>query len=121
MVSTVNAQTSPAQAVLLELEAAIQNAADELFQGDPVTYTKQQKDALVRKIDVVISRMGTGENRAAINKLENDIAPKLTICDTHRIRARSWLSSTYDYEAVRTFSERCLGLINEAITLARQQ
>ncbi len=121
MVSTVNAQTSPAQAVLIELEEAVQAAPNELFQGYTVTYTRQQKDALIQKIEVVIAMMEKGENRAAITKLENDIARKLTICDTQRVRARSWLSTTPDDEEVRIFSRRCLDLINDAITLASQQ
>jgi len=37
-----------------------------------------------------------GEYESAYNKLHNDISQKLTICDTMRVRARSWLS--YDPE-----------------------
>lgn len=118
MVSTVNAQVRTPQEALLELEALVQDADDWLFRGYHFTYTRQQKDALIRKIDTVIAMMDEGESSAAITKLENDIARKLTICDTQRVRARSWLSTTHDYTEVSAFAEDCQFLINLAIELA---
>lgn len=121
MVSTVNAQAPSPQDVLIELEAVVQDAPDYLFRGYAFTYTKQLKDALVRKIDAVITMMDNEKYEAAINKLENDIAHKLTVCDTQRIRALSWLSYAYDYEVVSAFAEECQVFINDAINLASQR
>ncbi len=86
-----------------------------------MTYTKQLKDALVHKINAVIQMIDAGLYRAAHTKLHNDIAQKLTICDTTRVRARSWLSYTHPApEEVYVFSEVCLDLIDRASLLLTQ-
>jgi hypothetical protein len=115
LVSTVHATTSPPQLWLRELETTIQNAPDQLFRGYAPTYTKQLKDALVHRIKVVIRMIDAGQYRAASTKLHNEIAQKLTICDSNRVRARSWLSYTHQTQAdVYAFSAICLDLINRA-------
>lgn len=86
-----------------------------------MTNTKQLKDALTHKIDAVIQMIDAGQYRAAYTKLHNDIAPKLTICDTTRVRARSWLSYTHSApEEVYAFSEVCLDLIDRASLVLTQ-
>jgi Cu/Ag efflux pump CusA len=113
LVSTVHAATTPPQSLLRDLETIVQTADNQLFRGYVPTYTKQLKDALVHKIDVVIRMIDAGQYRAASTKLHNEIAPKLTICDTNRVRARSWLSYTHQPQAdVYAFSAICRDLIN---------
>jgi hypothetical protein len=78
-----------------------------------MTNTKQLKDALTHKIEAVIQLIDEGKHQAAYNKLHNDIAPKLTICDTTRVRARSWLSYTHPSPVeVEAFSDLCFNLID---------
>jgi hypothetical protein len=121
MVSTAHANTTPPQSLLRELEETIRDADDRLFRGYTVTNTKQLKDALVRKIDAVILLIDEGDGLAAYNKLHNDIARKLTICITNRVRARSWLSYTHPSpEDVYAFSAVCLELINRASLVLTQ-
>jgi len=117
MISNVKAVDPTPQSPLVELKAIIQDANNELFRGFPITNTKQLKDALVRKIDVVIKIINKGDREAAINKLGNDISPKLTICNTTRVRALSWLSYIHDYEVVSAFADECQNLISRAIIL----
>jgi hypothetical protein len=108
-------------ALFAVLESTVQNAPDQLFRGYTMTYTKQLKDALGHKIAAVIQLIDAGKNEAAFNKLHNDIAQKLTICDTNRVRARSWLSYTHQPQNdVEIFSARCLGLINQASDMLAQ-
>jgi len=115
IVSTVHATTTSPQSLLRDLETTIQNAPDLLFRGYAITNTKQLKDALGHKIDAVIQMIDEGKHQAVYNKLFNDIAQKLTICDTNRVRAQSWLSYTHqDPQVVYDFSDVCLDLINRA-------
>jgi hypothetical protein len=108
MVSTVHATGTSPQSFLLELETTVQSA-------------KQLKDALTHKIDAVIQLIDEGKHPAAYNKLHNDIAQKLTICDTNRVRARSWLSYTHpEPQVVYDFSDVCLDLINRASIMLTQ-
>jgi hypothetical protein len=80
-----------------------------------MTNTKQLKDALTHKIEAVIQLIDAGKHQAAYNKLHNDIAQKLTICDTNRVRARSWLTYRHLPQGdVAAFSDRCLRLIDQA-------
>ena len=121
MVSTVHATTTSPQSLLRDLESTVQNAPDQLFRGYTMTYTKQLKDALGHKIAAAIQMIDEGKTKAAFNKLHHDIAQKLTICDTNRVRARSWLSYTHQpHNDVEVFSARCLGLIHQAIDLLPQ-
>jgi hypothetical protein len=116
--SIVRADVIPPQSILLDLKETVLTADDSLFRGYAITCTEQLKGALSRKIDAVIKMMDEGEYDEAYDKLEDDIAPKLTICETARIRARSWLS--YDPElqdVVYQFSGECQELI-AAIKLA---
>jgi hypothetical protein len=114
------ATTSP-QSFLRELETTVQSAPDQLFRGYAFTYTKQLKDALTHKIDAIIQLIDAGKHQAAYNKLHNDIAQKLTICDTNRVRARSWLSYTHpEPQVVYDFSDECLDLINRASSVLTQ-
>ncbi len=114
MVSTVHANTTTTQSLLHDLEETIEHADDWLFRGYAITNTRQLKDALTHKIDAVIQLIDEDKHQAAYNKLHNDIAPKLTICDTNRVRARSWLSYTHQpQDDVDVFSARCLGLIDQ--------
>jgi hypothetical protein len=120
-VSTVHATSTSPQSFLLELEETVQSAPDQRFRGYTFTYTKQLKDALTHKINAVIQLIDAGKHQAAYNKLHNDIAQKLTICDTNRVRARSWLSYTHPVpEEVEAFSEVCLDLIDRASFILTQ-
>ncbi len=121
MISTVHANTTPPQSFLQDLKAVIHDADDQLFRGYAITNTKQLKDALKHKIDAVILLIEEGKHQAAYNKLHNDIAQKLTICDTNRARARSWLSYTHPVpEEVDAFSEQCLDLIDRTSIIVTQ-
>lgn len=109
------------QSLLLELKEKILEADAELFQGFTYTYTMQQKNALANKIDVVIGMFDDGQHGGAIAKLENDIAPKVNICQTARARARSWLSDDPELDGVvREFAAGCQELIQRIISLADQ-
>ena len=92
-----NPQPEPPREILEELndlKDLIKEYAEEynVFTDN----TAQQANALYNKINVVYGMIESGHYNQAVKKLENDISPKLTICDTHRDWARSWLN--YDYE-----------------------
>ena len=119
LVTSVNADAITPQEFMLELQDTIREADNALFRGYFITNTKQLKDALIHKIDIIIRIMDHGDYNKAVNKLRNDLSPKLTICDTNRVRARSWLSYLHDpQQDVYAFSEICQDLITRAITLA---
>ena len=81
------------------------------------TNTAQQANALYNKIDVVMRTVEQDHNyRDAINKLENDISPKVNICVTTRDRARSWLSDDPAlHEVVVEFENICQGIIEDVL------
>ena len=84
-----------------------------------LTYnTPRQENALYNKIDAVIKMVeGDYNYMGAIKKLENDIAPKLNICETARARAQSWLSDDPELrEVVEEFAGACQAKINDILT-----
>jgi hypothetical protein len=83
-----------------------------------VTNTAQQANALCNKIDVVIKMVEQNKNyRGEINKLQNDISPKLNICTTTHVRARSWLSEDSElHDVVLDFKDACQGMIEEILS-----
>ena len=104
----------------LELKNAVDSAPQELFRG----WDGENKDdgrlmnALVEKIDNVIMMFEKGNFQGGYKKLDDDIAPKLNICDTARVRALSWLSDDPALrDALYAFADTCQGLI-ELIRLA---
>ena len=101
-----------------ELKSVVGSADRELFQGLSITYTDQLRAALIKKIDGVIMMFEKGNFQGGYKKLDDDIAPKLNICDTARVRALSWLSDDPALrDAVYAFADTCQGLI-ELIRLA---
>lgn len=115
----IMAQISPpTQNELVELTQQLRNevesADNELFQGFTVTRTDQAKTALNMKIDVVIMMFEHGDFQAGYGKLDNDLAAKLNICDTERVRALSWLSLDPALSVqVHEFAGVCQSLIED--------
>jgi len=100
----------------LELKNAVDSAPQELFRG----WDGENKDdgrlmnALVEKIDNVIMMFEKGNYQGGYAKLDKDISPKLNICTTTRVVARSWLSNDPAMrDAVEVFRDACQGLIAE--------
>ena len=107
------------QSKLLELKGRVLGAEDWLFRGLVVTNTRQLKDALASKIDVAINMLDGMLIEPCRDKLRNDIAPKLAICDTTHVRAQSWLyiypEGTPEYRAVQSFSADCQVIIESIL------
>ncbi len=82
------------------------------------TNTAEQANALYNKIDVVTKMVEQDNNyRGAINKLQNDISPKLNICTTTRDRARSWLSEDPELQdVILDFEDACQSMIEEILS-----
>jgi len=118
--SGVRADVITPQSLLLGLKETVVTADDWLFRGYVVTNTRQLKDALARKIDATIGLYDTADHDDAESKLRNDIAPKLTICDTTRVRAKSWLyvypMNTDEYRRVSSFAAQCQEIIESILT-----
>jgi hypothetical protein len=120
MCSTVSAEENMApQSRLLELRGRVLGAEDWLFKGLVVTNTRQLKDALVNKIDVAINMLDGMLIEPCRDKLRNDIAPKLAICDTTHVRAQSWLyiypEGTPEYRMVQSFAADCQAIIESIL------
>jgi len=100
---------------LNELKVVISGAVDAHPTLFTDTNTLQQANALYNKIDVVIGMVQQDNTcMEAIKKLEMDIAPKINICDTARIRALSWLSDDPELQDVAyEFAGICQGIIEE--------
>jgi len=94
---------------LKEMIGAVVDNHPKIFT---VTNTRQQENALYNKIDAVKKMVEEGNYMEAAEKLEKDIAPRLLICDTQRIRARSWLS--HDPE-LRDIAYEFAGMCQEKI------
>jgi hypothetical protein len=107
------------QSKLLELRVKVLDAEDWLFRGVAVTNTHQLKNALARKIDATIGLYDITEHEEAADKLRNDIAPKLAICITTSVRAKSWLfvytEDTPEYRAVQSFADECQAIIDSIL------
>ena len=104
-------QMGPVQ-LTQELRSVVDKAELKLFQGFIVTYSEQRKAALIKKIDDVVMMFEKGNFQGGYNKLDNDIAPKLNICATARIRALSWLSDDPEVQdRVHQFAQTCQDLI----------
>jgi len=107
------------RSLLLELKETVVTADDWLFRGYVVTNTRQLKAALARKIDAAIAMLDRMLIEPCHNKLRNDIAPKLTICDTTRVRAKSWLyvypMNTDEYRQVSSFATQCQEIIESIL------
>ena len=103
------------QSLLLELKETVVTADDWLFRGYVVTNTRQLKNALASKIDAVIKMFDDGNWEEGYVKLEDEIGPKLTICNTTRVRAKSWLytypQDTPEWRAVTSFAAQCQEII----------
>jgi len=96
------------------LRNEVQIADNELFKGFTITITNEVKSALIKKIDVVIMLFEEGNFQGAYEKLDKDLATKLNICDTTRVRALSWLSVDPELSAeVYAFAGICQDLIQD--------
>jgi hypothetical protein len=96
-----------------ELRSVVESVDGELLRGFVITYTDQLRSALVKKIDDVIMMFENGNFQGGYKKLDNDIAPKLWICDTNREQARSWLSNDPAMrDRVEVFRDNCQNLIH---------
>ena len=104
------------QDLLCDLKETIKAGDDHLFRGYIMTNTRQLKNALALKIDAAIAMLDRMLIEPCRNKLRNDIAPKLAICDTTHVRAQSWLyiypASTPEYRAVQSFAAECQAIID---------
>ena len=100
-----------------ELKAIIEAYSGE-YDVFTDTNTEQQASAIYNKIDVVTKMVEQDNNyRGAINKLENDISPKLNICTTTRDRARSWLSEDPELQdVILDFEDACQSMIEEILS-----
>ena len=97
-----------------ELKSIVDSAPQELFRGLLITYTDQLRAALIKKIDDVIMMFEKGNYQGGYAKLDKDISPKLNICTTTRVVARSWLSNDPTMrDEVEVFRDTCQGLIAE--------
>ena len=97
-----------------ELKSVVGSADRELFRGLLITYTDQLRAALIKKIDDVIMMFEKGNYQGGYAKLDKDISPKLNICTTTRVVARSWLSNDPTMrDEVEVFRDTCQGLIAE--------
>ena len=106
--------------IILERLDELKDFIAEIVEVNPrimtVTNTAQQANALYNKINAVMMMVEEGNYMGAAKKLEKDISPKLTICDTTRVRARSWLS--YDPElrdVAYEFSGMCQEMIEDIL------
>ena len=112
---------------ILELLNELKAVIAEYVEGNPRlltdTNTMQQANALYNKIDVVIGMVQQDNSYTeAIKKLNKDIAPKVNICDTARIRALSWLSDDPRLDGVvHQFAGICQGIIEDILILMSQQ
>ncbi len=71
--------------MLDELKSAVNALDDSVFKNN----AKQRKNALSNKIDEVISLYRAGQYQEALNKLQNDIRPKLDSTST-----QSWVTTS---------------------------
>ena len=112
---------------ILELLNELKTVIAEFVDANPrlftTTNTMQQANALYNKIDVVIGMVQQDNGyMEAIRKLERDIAPKVNICDTARIRALSWLSDDPELDrVVHQFAGICQGIIEDVLILLMDQ
>jgi hypothetical protein len=127
-VMAFNPKPEPPREILIALEKL--NDLKEVISGAVDVYptlftdtnTLQQANALYHKIDVVIGMVQQDNTcMEAIKKLEKDIAPKVNICETARIRALSWLSDDPELQDVAyEFAGRCQEIIQEIIMYLSQ-
>jgi hypothetical protein len=99
-----------------ELRSIVDSAPQELFRAVPGEGKDDGnlRDALIKKIDVVIMMFEKGNYQGGYEKLDKDISPKLNICTTTRVRARSWLSNDPAMrDEVEVLRDTCQGLIAE--------
>lgn len=88
--------------VLPRLIEEISSAEDYLFSGPAAS----RKATLIKKIVEVISMFEKGNYQGGLNKLENDIAPKLA--DPRPTPESSWLNPKLDYQKqVTSFAVQC--------------
>ena len=112
---------------ILELLNELKAVIAEYVEGNPRlftdTNTMQQANALYNKIDVVIGMVQRDNSYVeAVKKLGKDIAPKVNICETARIRALSWLSDDPMLDGVvHRFAGVCQGIISDILILMDQQ
>lgn len=101
---------------LNELKSFIAEAVEANPVMFTVTNTQQQANALYNKIDAVMIMVEEGNYMGAAEKLEMDIAPKVNICDTARVRARSWLSDNPELQrVVYEFAGTCQEMIEDIL------
>ena len=109
-------QPEPPGDVILELTIALRGLVEEadggLFRGAVVTYTEQQRSALVSKINEVIVKFEMEDWYGGYHKLNMDVSPKLAEpLDDKPQGRKSWLNPLYP--DVLTFVEQCQGIIAE--------
>ena len=125
-VKAFQSQPEPLGSVL-ELLNELKAVIAEFVEANPRLFTRtntlQQANALYNKIDVVIGMVQQDDScMEAIKKLKKDIAPKVNICDTARIRALSWLSDDPRLDdVVHQFAGVCQGIIEDALILLMDQ
>jgi len=117
-------QPEPPGEVILELTIALRGLVEEadpgLFRGAVVTYTEQQRSALVSKINEVIVKFEMEDWYGGYHKLNKDVSPKLAFpLDPYKpAEFKSWLYPVKGgddplYDDVLAFAERCQGIIAE--------
>jgi hypothetical protein len=106
-------QTGPA-GLTQELMNVVDSAPRELFQGVDGESKGGLRATLVDKINEVIMMFEQSNYQGGYAKLNRDISPKLNICHTAQVVARSWLSNDPEMrDAVEVFRDTCQDLIIE--------
>ena len=105
----------------------LSNLIDTISEAEPIVFKIQASSAkatLIKKISEVISMFEKGNYEAGLNKLENDIAPKLAdprptpLADPRPTPHTSWLQlyaeGSANQKLVSSFSKECQSIVQMA-------